>query len=202
MSTSLFRTMWSRTRRLLPGVVILLLALGLSLPTGAQANRQHTVQPGETLAVIARYYGVTWQQLATVNAIVNPNLIYVGQVLVIPTAAPAPTPTITYTVVRGDTLSTIAQRYNTTVDVLTSLNNITAGTILYPGVLLKVPQSTTTNPNPRPLPGSTRYSVGYGDTLFRIASYFGVNVYDLAEVNGILNLNRIYVGQSLVIPLP
>jgi LysM repeat protein len=42
--------------------------------------------------------------------------------------------------------------------------------------------------------------VRYGDTMFRISALYGGNVYDLAEANGILNLNRIYAGQILRIP--
>lgn len=54
-----------------------------------------------------------------------------------------------------------------------------------------------------PTPGTPSgqvYVVQRGDTLFRIARRFGVNLYTLAAANGITNVNRIYVGQRLVIP--
>lgn len=49
--------------------------------------RTHTVQRGDTLFGIAQVYGVTWQDLATANAIANPRWIYAGQVLTVPAAA-------------------------------------------------------------------------------------------------------------------
>ncbi|MFC0470659.1 LysM peptidoglycan-binding domain-containing protein [Halalkalibacter kiskunsagensis] len=52
----------------------------------------HTVQPGETLWAIANRYGVTLQELMLVNAITNPNIVYVGQVLRIPRFPPTPVP--------------------------------------------------------------------------------------------------------------
>ncbi len=48
--------------------------------------------------------------------------------------------------------------------------------------------------------GHHGYVVRYGDTLSSIAWRHGVNMYTLAQVNGICNLNRIYAGQYLVIP--
>ncbi|MFC0560120.1 LysM peptidoglycan-binding domain-containing protein [Halalkalibacter alkalisediminis] len=52
----------------------------------------HTVQPGETLWSIANRYGVTLQELMFLNAITNPNLVYIGQVLRIPRFPPTPVP--------------------------------------------------------------------------------------------------------------
>lgn len=178
--------------------VLLMIAL-LAMPVSAQ-NRQHIVRPGETLATIAAFYGTTWQQIAAANGIVNPNLIYAGYPLIIPPAAPV---TVDYTVQYGDNLTLIAQRYNTTVEAIATQNNIATWEYLRAGQVLKVPVTAAPTPvpvTPRPVPTTSRYFVQYGDTMFRIAGYFGVNVYDLAEVNGILNLNRIYVGQALVIP--
>lgn len=61
---------------------------------------QHTVVSGDTLSALALRYGVTWQSIVAANNIVNPNLIYVTQVLCIPVAAGGPviTPTVTVTV--------------------------------------------------------------------------------------------------------
>ncbi|MBC8170245.1 MAG: LysM peptidoglycan-binding domain-containing protein [Anaerolineae bacterium] len=184
-------------KSLLAAVVLMLTTLLFTIPVSAQ-NRQHVVRPGETLATIAAFYGTTWQQIAAVNGIVNPNLIYAGYPLIIPPAQPA---TINYTVQYGDNLTLIAQRYNTTVDAIATQNNIAVWEYLHAGQVLKIPVVAAPLPvPPRPAPTASRYYVQYGDTMFRIAGYFGVNVYDLAEVNGVLNLNRIYVGQSLVIP--
>lgn len=185
-------------------------------PSAAQQTTQHVVQHGETLAIIGTRYGVTWSDLAIANGITNPNRSLAGQTLVIPAKSTVtPTNTVNYTIRYGDTLSTIAQKYHTTVDAIVAVNDITAGSRIYPNQVLRVPaqqppappapQPTPTlipvpTPLPLPAPIQTHYAVRAGDTMFRIASAFGVNVYDLAEANGILNLNLIYAGQWLAIP--
>jgi LysM repeat protein len=55
-------------------------------------QQTYVVQPGDTLTRIAARFGTTVQALVQANNIVNPNLIYVGQVLIIPGSGPAPTP--------------------------------------------------------------------------------------------------------------
>lgn len=179
----------------------LLLAL-LTVSASAQQTRHHTVQQGETLALIASQYGVTWRDIATANQITNPNLIYVGQVLIIPAAGTTVPPIVrTYVIVRGDTLTTIAERFGTTIEAIVSVNNITRGSRLFPGQVLNIPAgSVAPAPITPPRYTGSHYVVRPGDTLSRIAAHFRVNMYDLAEANGILNLNHIYVGQYLLIP--
>jgi spore germination protein len=91
----------------------------------------------------------------------------------------------------GETLFRIALRYHTTVGYLRSINYIPNPNRIYAGTSLCVRTGTP--------PGSP-YVVQYGDTLFRIARRFGVNLYHLAQYNNIYNLNRIYAGQVLYIP--
>lgn len=112
-------------------------------PTPAPTTRTYTVRAGDTLYSIARRYGTTVSRIAAANNISNVNLIRVGQVLRIPgtssTPAPAPTPTVrTYTVRRGDTLYSIARRYNTTVSRLASANNIRNVNLIRVGQVLRI----------------------------------------------------------------
>ena len=72
----------------------------------------YVVKKGDTLSGIASKYGTTYQKLAEYNNIENPNLIYAGQKIVIPTTDSSGS--ITYTVQSGDNLSKIAKKYNTT----------------------------------------------------------------------------------------
>lgn len=191
---------------LILSVVLLLLAMTFS----AQAQQSYTyvVQLGDTLAKIAARYGTTWRDIAIANNIANPNVIYAGQVLIIPAYVTYTRPAQSYTVRAGDRLTTIAANFGVTVDQLVQTNNLEAGgSFIYPGQVLVIPGTTvsvpvTQPPAPLPLPVSSEeyYHVQRGDTMFRIARAFGVNLYDLAEANGILNLNRIYVGQRLRIP--
>jgi LysM repeat protein len=206
----------NRPRRLISlffSVIFLLLVTSLS----AQAQQQTTyvVQRGDTLAKIAARYGTSWRDIAVVNNIANPNLIYAGQILVIPSYITLPAQS--YTVRSGDTVTSIAASFRVTVDQLVQTNNLEAGgAYIYAGQVLVIPARTVPvnqppvplptptpvppAPLPTPIPSGQYYFVQRGDTMFRIARAFGVNIYDLAEVNGILNLNRINVGQRLRIP--
>ena len=90
--------------------IALLAALWLGQMLGQAAT--HTIQRGETLGVIAKKYGLSALALAAHNGIANPNNVKIGRKLIIP----AKTETLTYTIRKGDTLSTIANKYKTTVD--------------------------------------------------------------------------------------
>lgn len=79
-------------RRWMLWVIVLGVALALLPGRVAAQEAVHVVQPGETLGGLAARYGVTVQALADANGIVNRNLIYVGQRLVIPTGAASPAP--------------------------------------------------------------------------------------------------------------
>ncbi len=108
------------------------------------ADCSYVVQPGDTLGIIAQRYGTTVSELVSLNSISNPNLIYPGQVLLLPgcTTTPPPTQppaTTTYTVVVGDTLFSIAVRFGTTVSELSALNGITNPNLIYAGQVLVVP---------------------------------------------------------------
>lgn len=93
----------------------------------------YTVQPGDTLSGIAAAYNTTYQHLADINGIANPNLIYPGQVLTISGGgASAPQQTV-YTVQPGDTLSGIAAAYGTTYQRLAAVNGISNPNLIYPG---------------------------------------------------------------------
>jgi len=100
----------------------------------------HVVQAGETLSLIAQQYGVTVAELVTWNAIQDPNTIEVGQVLAIaqvPSFA-GDTQTVTHVVQAGETLSLIAQQYNTTVADLVALNDIQDPNVIDVGQALTV----------------------------------------------------------------
>lgn len=162
----------------------------------APAAGTYTVQPGDTLSAIAARYGTTYQNLAAINGIANPNLISVGQVLQLngsapaaPTPAPAAPAGNTYTVVSGDTLSGIAQRYGTNYQTLAALNGIANPNVISVGQVLRLPGAAA--------PAAETYTVKSGDTLGGIASKFGTSWQRLQQLNGIADANRIYPNQVL-----
>jgi LysM repeat protein len=121
-----------RMRRFVVVLALLVALLSISMiATQAQNQQTHTVQAGETLYRISLRYGVTLTALVQANSIANPNLIFVGQVLIIPTGGTTPPPATpvpggnpppatgqTYVVQRGDTLGSIARRFGTTYQAM------------------------------------------------------------------------------------
>ncbi len=196
----------------------------------------YIVAPGDTIYKISRKFGVTVQSLISVNQLGNPNLIHTGLILRIPgtTAAPSPQPPIesvpapepesgsSYTVRSGDSLYSIARRFNITVNALIQANQISNPALIFPGTVLKIPgNSNPPSPQPpapqppapqppapqppAPEPPSndgTTYLVKAGDSLNSIARRFGISVEALAFFNNITNWAVIYPGQVLKIPAP
>lgn len=112
------------------------------------ADTVYTVKAGDTLSGIAAKYSTRWQVLAEYNSLSNPDLIFSGQKIRIPTAgtsaAPAqtakkPAEVKTYTVRPGDTLSGIAARYGTTYQKIAALNGIKNPDLIFGGQVLKLP---------------------------------------------------------------
>ena len=101
------------------------------------AVRTYTVQAGDTLSGIASKFGTTYQHLAEINGIANPNLIYAGQVIKIDGGS-APTQAKYYTIQSGDTLSGIASKYGTTWQKLQAMNGISNPNLIYPGQRIRV----------------------------------------------------------------
>ncbi|EQA5379578.1 LysM peptidoglycan-binding domain-containing protein [Enterococcus hirae] len=93
----------------------------------------HVVQYGETLSSIATRYSTTYQALASLNGLSNPNMIYAGQVLKVNEKVST---TRTYTVRSGDNLSSIASRLGITYQVLAQGNGLSNPNLIYPGQVL------------------------------------------------------------------
>lgn len=167
----------------------------------------YTVQSGDTLSSIATRYGVTVENLASINGLSNPNLIYPGEVLKI---YPENNRNIvnrdkmefssTYIVRLGDTLSFIARRFDTTVNDLVELNDIANPNLIYPGEILKIPTVGNEDSKSSSARQYTKtYIVQRGDTLTSISRKFDISVDRLAEINNIQDINLIYPGQVLKI---
>lgn len=97
----------------------------------------YTVKSGDTLSGIASKFGTTYQELARINNIKNPNLIHAGQVLKINTSNAAPK-VETYIVKSGDTLSGIAKKFGTTYQKIAKDNNISDPNKIYPNQKLVI----------------------------------------------------------------
>lgn len=112
----------------------------LIIPGAPVSAEVYVVKPGDTLYSIASRYGVAWQTLASVNRILNPSLLQVGQRLIIPSGATPPPPGAkTHIVKPGETLYRIALMYGKTVQEIALANNLANVNIIYPGQQLIIP---------------------------------------------------------------
>ncbi|KXZ40392.1 Copper amine oxidase N-terminal domain-containing protein [Alkalithermobacter thermoalcaliphilus JW-YL-7 = DSM 7308] len=114
------------------------------------SGKNHVVQPGDTLWRLSRAYNVSIDDLKRANNLTSDTII-VGQNLIIPSKSNVTNTTnsnfintTNYTVQAGDTLWRLSQRYNTSVDTLKSLNNLTSD-VLMVGQILKIPTQSTDN---------------------------------------------------------
>ncbi len=119
--------------------------LGLAAPTPPSGTPiRYTVKSGDTLWRISNLYKVTIDAIVKANNIANPNLIYVGQVLLIPgtTTSPPPPPpaTVTYTVKAGDTLWKISDLYGVSIQSIVTANKIADPNLIYVGQVLIIPK--------------------------------------------------------------
>ncbi len=113
-------------------------------PENYNQDTTYIVQRGNTLSGIASKYGTTVKELVVLNNIKNPNLIFPGEEFKVPING-NPTNEITYgtkhivyTVKRGDTLSEIALRFNTTVKEIAEMNHIRNVNLIYIGERLRI----------------------------------------------------------------
>lgn len=167
--------------------------------SGSASGRHviHTVRSGDTLDAIARRYGVTVASLRMTNRLEG-NIIRAGQRLRIPSDAAKESDTVIYTVKSGDTLSTVAERYNVSVTKLKRANRLTSN-MLRVGDRLEIPSADRVERNVKPAPETRVHVVRSGDTLSEIGERYGVSVSKLRSANG-LRGNSLRIGQRLVIP--
>ncbi|MCI0424449.1 MAG: LysM peptidoglycan-binding domain-containing M23 family metallopeptidase [Actinobacteria bacterium] len=170
-----------------------------------EADVVHVVTSGETLTRIASKYGTTVSALVTANDLSNPNLIRIGQKLVVPAGSGSgqsgQDPNVRsgrYHVVRaGESLASIAAQYpGVTADQLAAANGIVAG-VIYSGTRLFLDGPTFIG---KGTGGEVSYVVERGDRLGDIAHDHGVSVSAIIDVNDIANPNLIRSGQTLRIP--
>ena len=152
-------------------------------------NSFYTVKSGDSLYAIARKYNTTVDILKQINNL-SSNILSVGQVLKIPSIYEDVDDYFLYTVKSGDSLYAIARKYNTTVDKIKEINNLT-GNNLSIGQVLRIPSSSTNN--------DKNYVVVSGDSLYAIARKYNTTVDKIKEINN-LTSNNLSIGQVLKIP--
>ena len=146
-------------------------------------SNYYTVKSGDSLWSISRKFNITVDELKSVNNL-SSNLLSVGQNLIIPSKEKSGNE---YIVKKGDTLYSIAQKYNTSVDNLKSINNIITDSLSI-GQVLKLPSDE-----------ESTYTVKKGDSLYAIAKKYNISVDELKKLNS-LTSNTLAIGQVLKLP--
>ena len=161
-------------------------ANGQTIPSG-QGGNYYTVKSGDSLWSIANKYNTTVNELKSLNNL-SSDVLQIGQVLSVPSNSVSVGNT--YTVKSGDSLWSIANKYNTTVSNLKSLNNLSSD-VLQIGQVLNVPSNSVSVGN--------TYTVKSGDSLWNIANRYGISVAELKSLNN-LSSDVLQIGQVLNVP--
>lgn len=152
----------------------------------------YIVQKGDTLYSVAMANNTTVDELKRINNLTS-NILSTGQLLKIPSAL---LPESTYIVKKGDSLYSIANKYNTTIDELKRINNLTSN-ILSIGQVLKLPSDKVSDVEKEE--NTISYTVQKGDSLYSIARKYSTTIDKIKDLNN-LTTNLLSIGQVLLIP--
>ncbi len=163
----------------------------LKIPKNEASNIIYVVKAGDTLYQIARNYGVTVDEIKKLNNLTS-DILSIGQQLYIPEGTIVEeTDYEVYQVKPGDTLYSIAKKYNITPEEIKEKNGLTTN-LLTINQLLQIPVNSKTSEN-------RTYIIKAGDTLYQIANNFDVPVSEIIKLNNLTSTN-LKIGDMLLIP--
>ena len=172
---------------------------------------EHEVSKGQTLSYLSHKYGVPVSAIQEVNGLTNVNRLSIGQHLVIPanggvskrsftassqTAKKESGERIKYTVKKGDTLSKLAAKFNTTSREIMRLNGLRNSNYIKKGQTLQIVAGGESEPA-----GLLKdHIVKRGETLSGLSAKYGVSITSIMTANNLTSANVLRVGQHLLIP--
>jgi LysM repeat protein len=182
------------------------LALAVSLGQAAAghpwlSSTTYLVQAGDNLTSIAQRFGTSVQALAAANGLSDPNYVQAGTTLTIPGSAPIGAGS-TYLVQAGDNLTSIAQRFGTSVQALAAANGLSDPNYVQAGTTLQLPSAAggAGGTTAGTMGSGGSYLVQAGDNLTSIAQRLGTSVQALAAANGLSDPNYVQAGTTLQLP--
>ncbi|NIJ03505.1 LysM peptidoglycan-binding domain-containing protein [Frigoribacterium faeni] len=180
--------------------------------TTVLAPSTYTVVAGDTVASIAASFGLSTASVLALNGLSWKSTIFPGQTLSLAASTPAPAASApraaaagSYTIARGDTLSSIAGAHGVGTAALLAANGLSWSSIIYPGQVLSLPGGATTasavsTPAPATTPSGSGHVIRSGETIASIAKQTGTTVQALLAANGLSMTSTIYAGRTLVVP--
>lgn len=158
----------------------------------AAGSVAYEVRPGDTLTSIAAEHGITVQAILEANDLPDPDLIRVGQSIVIPGEDGAADRV--HVVAAGETLAQIAARYDSSAGAIAAGNDLSDPDLIRIGQRLRIPAGSGAGPDTPQF-----HVVERGESLAGIAARYGISADTLARVNGITDPSRIYFGTRLLL---
>lgn len=173
------------------------LSVARTCPSGQTA---YTIKARDTFFTLSRRFGVSIQSIADANPGVSPNNLMIGQVICIPGANPGPpvcpANSFSYTIVAGDTLFSLSQKFNVTPQSIMALNPSINPNDLRVAQIICIP-----NPIPSACPANTfAYTIATGDSIANLAQRFGVTPQSILDANPGLDPANLVVGRQICIP--
>lgn len=159
--------------------------------SSADNNKYYIVKKGDSLYSIAKSNNMTVDELKSLNNLTS-NILSIGQMLIISSGSNVPNNV--YVVRKGDTLWSIANNFNVSVNDLKSANNKSNNSLSIGEQLIIPGKSTGENVS------TTIYTVKSGDNLYSIAKRYNVTVNEIKSLNN-LSSNILSIGQKLSIPI-
>jgi LysM repeat protein len=174
------------------------LSVARTCPSGQTA---YTIAARDTFFTLSRRFGVTIQSIADANPGVSPNNLRIGQVICIPNANPGPpvcpAGSFSYTIVAGDTLFSLSQKFGVTTQSILALNPSINPNDLRVAQIICIPNA----PTPPVCPANSfAYTIMTGDSVASIAQKFGVTAQSILDLNPGLDPANLTVGRQICIP--
>jgi L,D-transpeptidase ErfK/SrfK len=174
--------------------------LNRQCPTGTSPYK---IARGDTIAKIAGRFDTTVPIILAANPGIVPERLYIGQTICIPEPSHAHAPTCPigtapYEIKSGDTLATIANRFNTTIESILSVNPSIIPAKLIIGQVICIAQEKTEQ---AVCPRLNSYVIRKGESFGLIAKAFTVSLQSLLNANPGVAPEKLYVGQVICLPI-